>query len=179
MLDLQNVIIESERLRIIPTSEKYAEDIFREFTDEITALMHPKTPEKIEDTLDFIKTSKEKMKKGEDLPVVILDKVTNEFLGHGGVHKLNTETPEPGIWIKKGAHGNKFGREAVMALVEWAKKNLRFKYIMYVADRRNVPSRKIAESLGGIIEAEYKEVNTSGKMLDKLEYRIYFHNSEQ
>jgi [ribosomal protein S5]-alanine N-acetyltransferase len=174
MKDLRNIIIESERLRLIPTSEKYAEEMFKEFTEEIAAFMHPKAPETINDTLEFIKTSIEKIKKGEEFPVVILDKITNEFLGHGGIHKLNTDIPETGIWIKKGAHGNKFGREAVTALVEWAKNNLKFKYIKYPVDRRNIPSRKIAESLGGVIEAEYKEKNMSGNILDKVEYRIYF-----
>lgn len=173
MLDLENVVIKSDRLRLIPTSEKYAQDIFNEFTKEITTFMHPKAPETLDDVLNYIKTSVEKMKKGEELQVVILDKATNEFLGHGGINKLNTDTPEPGIWIKKGAHGLRYGREAVTALVEWVKKNLKFKYIMYPVDRRNIPSRKIAESLGGVIEAEYKEKNMSGDILDKVEYRIY------
>jgi len=179
MINLEDVVIESERLKLIPTSEKFAQEIFKEFTEKITTFMHPKAPETINDIINFIKTSLEKMKKGEELQVVILDKITNEFLGHGGVSKLNTDTPEPGIWIKKGAHGHKYGREAVTALVEWAKKNLKYKYIMYPVDRKNIPSRKIAESLGGVIEAEYKEKNMSGNILDKVEYRIYHKNNKQ
>jgi [ribosomal protein S5]-alanine N-acetyltransferase len=174
VLSLQDVVIESDRLKIIPTSEKYAEEIFKEFTEEITTFMHPAPPKAIEETFEFIKTSIEKIKKGEELPVVILNKTTSEFLGHGGIHKLNTDIIEFGIWIKKGAHGHKYGREAVTALANWAKKNLRYKYIKYPVDRRNVPSRKIAESLGGVIEAEYKEKNMSGRILDKVEYRIYY-----
>lgn len=173
MEDLNNVIIESERLKLVPTSEQYAQDIFTEFTDEVTIFMFPKTPEKIDETLAFIRSSQEKMTKGEALEVAILNKATGEFLGHGGVSKLNTDTPELGIWIKKGAQGNKYGREAVTALKEWVDKNRKYRFIVYPVDKRNIPSRKIAESLGGVIEAQYHKPNMAGKILDEVEYRIY------
>jgi [ribosomal protein S5]-alanine N-acetyltransferase len=172
-MDLLNVVIESERLKLIPTSEKYAEDIFKEFTKEITTFMYPKSAKKIDETLAFIKLSKEKMQQGEQLQVVILDKITGEFIGHGGISKLNTDTPEPGIWIKKGAHGHKYGREAVETLTEWIDENYKYKYIMYPVDKSNIASRKIPESLGGVIENEYKKTNASGNILDMVEYRIY------
>lgn len=171
-MNLKNVIIESERLKMVPTSEDYAEDIFREFTDEITRFMMPKTPQKIEETLEFIRTSKKAMEKGEELEVIILDKNTGEFIGHGGIRKLNTNTPVLGIWIKKSSHGQKFGREAVKALKEWADKNLKYKYLEYPVDKRNIPSRKIAESLGGTIARELKKTNMAGNLLDEVEYRI-------
>lgn len=172
-MNLLNVVIESERLKLIPTSKKYVQDIFKEFTEEITTFMYPKSAKKIDETLSFIELSSEKMKKGEQLQVVILNKLTGEFIGHGGVNKLNTDTPEPGIWIKKGAHGYKYGREAVNALKEWIDNNYKYKYIMYPVDRRNLASRKIAESLGGVIKDEYRKKNMSGNVLDEVEYRIY------
>lgn len=173
MIDLKSIVIESERLKLIPTSEDYAEDIFREFTDEITKFMMARTPQKIEETLDFIKSSRKKMEKGEELQVVILNKATGEFIGHGGIRKLKTTSPELGIWIKKSAHGQKFGREAVKALKEWAEKNFKYKYLEYPVDKKNIPSRKIAESLGGIVERELKKKNMTGNILDEVEYRIY------
>ncbi|MBU2632721.1 GNAT family N-acetyltransferase [Patescibacteria group bacterium] len=172
-MDLLNISIETKRLRLISTSEEFAEDIFKEFTEEITSFMYPKPVKKIEEALSFIKLSKSKMKKGEQLQVVILNRATDEFIGHGGVNKLNTDTPEPGIWIKKGSHGHKYGREAVKALKEWTDKNYKCKYIMYPVDKRNIASRKIAESLGGVVKDEYKKKNASGRILDMVEYRIY------
>lgn len=173
MIDLKNLIIESERLKLVPTSEDYAQDIFREFTDEITRFMMPKTPQKIEETLEFIRASREAMDKGEELEVVILDKDTGEFIGHGGIRRLNTNAPVLGIWIKKGAHGHKYGKEAVKALKEWVDKNLNYEYLEYPVDKKNIPSRKIAESLGGIIAREVKKTNMAGNILDEVEYRIY------
>jgi ribosomal-protein-alanine N-acetyltransferase len=172
-MDLSKTVILTDRLKLIPTCLDYALEIFKEFTDEITTYMYPKTPKEIGETEAFINSSIKEMENGETLQVVILDKNTGEFLGHGGAKSLKTNIPELGIWIKKVAHGNKYGREAVKALKEWIDKNYKYKYIMYPADKKNVPSRKIAESLGGIIEAEYKKTNASGNELDMVEYRIY------
>lgn len=173
MIDLKSVVIESERLKLVPTSEDYAQDIFREFTDEITRYMMPKTPQKIEETLEFIRSSRKAMGEGEELEVVILNKFTGEFIGHGGIRKLKTDAPVLGIWIKKGAHGHKYGREAVKALKEWVDKNLNYEYLEYPVDKKNIPSRKIAESLGGTVAREIKKKNMAGNILDEVEYRIY------
>lgn len=173
MLSLLSTIIESDRLKLIPVSEEFAQDIFKEFTDEVTTYMFPKTPQKIAETLEFVRLAREKMAKGAALNMSIFNKDSGEFLGGVGAHKLDTKTPILGIWIKKDAHGNKYGREAVTAIKNWVDQNVKYKYIVYPADKRNIPSRKIAESLGGVIEDEYKKPNQAGKILDEVEYRIY------
>src|ERR1035437_3585730 len=108
-MDLSKTVILTDRLKLIPTSLQYATEIFREFTDEVTTYMYPKSAREISETEAFINTSLREMENGETLQVVILDKNTGEFLGHGGAKNLKTDTPELGIWIKKGAHGNKYG----------------------------------------------------------------------
>lgn len=173
MSDLSDVIILTERLRLIPMSEKYASTIFNEFTKEITTYMFPRSPKKIEETLAYIRSNLPKITRGEELPVVILDKITGEFMGGGGAHKLKTNTPELGIWIKKSAHGHKYGREAVRGLKEWMDKNIPYIYIIYPVDKRNTASRKIAESVGGVIKKEYKQKNMAGNILDEVEYWVY------
>ena len=173
MSNLADIIIETDRLKIVSTSQEYINDIFRELTKEVTRFMNPKPPDTLEEVAQFITTSRNKMSKGEELSVAILHKSTGEFLGHGGVHEIPTNTPALGIWIKKGAHGHKYGREAVKGLKEWADKNLTYHYLRYPVDKRNVASRKIPESLGGVIETEYPKTNMLGKVLDLVEYRIY------
>ncbi len=172
-MNLSNVTIITERLKLVPVSEKYAETIFKEFTPEVTTYMFPKSPETINDTLAFIKMAQEQLAKGESLNVSILDFQTGEVIGGGGINHINTNTHELGIWIKKGAHGHKYGREAVRGLKDWADENLKYEYLIYLVDRRNVPSRKIAESLGGVVRKEYKKVNQSGTELDEVEYWIH------
>lgn len=175
-MNLLEFSISSERLKLIPTSLVYAQDIFSEFTKELTVFMYPKPATKIEETISFIQVSQEKMKNNEALQVVILEKDTDEFLGHGGIHGLKSDTPELGIWIKKSAHGKKYGREAVTALKKWIDTNLKYKFIKYPVDRRNIASRKIAESLGGMVGAEYKKISMTGNELHEVEYRIYKKN---
>ncbi len=172
-MNLTNVTITTKRLELVPVSEIYANKIFHEFTPEVTTYMFPKPPRDINDTLQFIKTAQEKLLKGEDLTVTILKINTEEFLGGGGAHKVNTDTPELGIWIKKSAHGHKYGREAVTAIKEWLDNNIHYKYIKYPVDKRNIASRKIAEWLGGIAKTEYKKQNMSDNILDIVEYHIY------
>jgi len=164
--------IETERLLLIPISRDYAQDIFHEFTPEITTFMFPKPADKIEETYKFIDESITKNNAGKQLQIVILDKRSKEFLGCGGLHDIDTKTPELGIWIKKSAHGQKYGREAISGLEEWAQKSLQFEYIKYPVYKRNIPSKKIPESLGGIVAREFKQKNLSGNELDEVEYRI-------
>lgn len=168
-----NIMITTRRLLLVPLSLEYAQEIFREFTKEITTYMFPKAPQNIEETKEYITSQLPRIKAGEELPVVIIKKDTGEFLGGGGIHNIKSRTPQLGIWIKKSAHGNKYGKETTEKLKEWAMKNLDFDYLIYPVDKRNIPSRKIAESLGGIIRKKYKKVNQSGNILDEVEYWIY------
>jgi RimJ/RimL family protein N-acetyltransferase len=143
--------------------------------------MIPKPPEYIEETDAFIAGSVEKMKRGEEAILVVLDKKTKEFLGIVGVHRLNTVHPELGVWIKLGAHGHTYGREAVTAAKQWMDaQGFAYEYMEYPVDKRNVSSRKIAESLGGVAVREFKkgELPARPKLQrseggDEVEYRIY------
>ncbi|MEH1915888.1 GNAT family N-acetyltransferase [Nostoc sp.] len=108
-----------------------------------------------------------------DLVLVILKKDGLEFLGICEVGGIDTQTPELGIWLKKSAHGHGFGREAINALKDWVDKNLQYNYLSYPVDKRNIPSRKIAESLEGKVFREFQQINKSGDLLDEVEYRIY------
>jgi len=173
MKDLTKEIIITDRLKLVSLSEKYARDIFENLTDEITTFMNPRSPKDIQETLDYIHAEIPKMQKGEELAVVILEKNTGEFLGGGGAHHLDTDIPELGIWIKKAAHGHGYGKEAVTGLKQWLDEHIAYTYIKYPVDKKNIPSRRIAESLGGVVEDEYKKPNMSGNVLDEVEYRIY------
>lgn len=112
------------------------------------------------------------MNEGEELVYVILDKTNDEFLGCAGLHKIKTPHPYLGVWLKKSAHGKKFGREAMTALKKWADDHLEYEYLSYPVDRDNVASRKIPESLGGVVAREFQD-ERNGKILNTLEYRIF------
>ncbi|MBI2436838.1 MAG: GNAT family N-acetyltransferase [Candidatus Magasanikbacteria bacterium] len=172
-MNLLETKIETERLLLIPVSLEYKEDMFREFTSEITQFMFPKPAQKVEDAEIFIDGALEKMIAGKDLVCMVLKKNDREYLGNAGLHHIDTTKPELGIWIKKSAHGNKYGREAMEALKKWADEHLDYEYISYPVDKKNIASRKIPESMGGVVGREYKLTGMGGQELDEVEYWIY------
>ncbi|PIG92995.1 GNAT family N-acetyltransferase [Gloeocapsopsis sp. IPPAS B-1203] len=173
LLDLEIV---TNRLFLKPISMEYKEVIFSEFTEEITTYLRPQSPKEISETETFIEEGITHLKTGSDLRFVILNKVTQEFLGCAGmhgIHDIEQQQPELGIWLKKAAHGNKYGLEAIAAIKNWVDANLKYEYLIYPVDRRNVASRKIPEALGGQISRAYEHKKMNGNILHLLEYRIY------
>ena len=67
------------------------------------------------------------------------------------VEACDTESPELGLWMKESAHGQRFGREVVAAVAEWAHKTLGKKSFIYPVAVQNTASRRIAEGLHGEI----------------------------
>ncbi len=169
-MDLSNVKIQTERLLLVPVTMEFKESMFREFQEPITLFMYPKPAEKIEETEDFIKEATLELITGTDLTMAITK--SGEFLGCAGLHNLQSETPELGIWIKQSAHGHKYGQEAVAALKKWADENIEYKYLSYPVVEQNIASRKIAESLGGKVMKEYDKVTLSGRTYHMVEYWV-------
>lgn len=168
-----DVIIETRRLTLIPVSDKYVEDMTTHFTAEITQYMWPSAPKPKDEIAQHIILKRDEMVGCKELMMLILSKNDKDFLGICSIHKANTETPELGIWLKKSAHGNKYGIESIAALKEWAETHLNYVYLKYPVDKKNISSRKIAESLGGKMEDEYLKQSESGSTLDEVEYRFY------
>lgn len=173
IMNTSDIIIRTKNLCLKSITLEYKEDIFREFTSEITKYMSPKPPEKIGETIEFIETSMKKNKEGSNLQMVVLHQESQDFLGNAGLHHIDTKTPELGIWIKKSAHGNGYGKEAIIALKDWADQNLLYDYILYPVVEENYASKRIPEFLGGKVAREYDEVHRSGNKQHLLEYRIY------
>ncbi|MBD2445573.1 GNAT family N-acetyltransferase [Nostoc sp. FACHB-152] len=173
MENLETVFLASRRLIMQVIALEYADDVFREFTSEITTFMYPKPAESFAETQEIINNMIQQRQNKTDLVLVILKKDNLEFLGICEAGAINTNTPELGIWLKKSAHGFGFGKEAMYALKNWVDTNLEYNYLSYPVDKRNIPSCKIAESLGGKVFKEFQQINSSGNLLDEVQYRIY------
>ena len=174
------VEIAAERVLLRPISEGDAWEIFDNFTAEVTRYMFPQAPDRLDETLEFIRTSLAGMERGENLQFVIVNKKSGEFLGCCGLHGHgNPTTPELGVWLKIAAHGSGCGREAIAALVRWAERHLHYEYLTYPVDRGNIPSRKIPEALGGEIFEEALCPRQDGRFLDIVIYRIYPRGAEE
>jgi len=172
-LDFNSLDIECERLLLISITQGYAEVIYREFTDEITRYMIPTTPKSIQETDSFIENSITNMEHGNEIILIILDNVTREFLGVCGLHgRSNPKEPMLGIWLKKNAHGNHYGQEAIKYFADWVRNNIEFCHMVYPCDKDNIASRKIAEHLGGVLFHEGQTKSMSGAVLNEVAYKI-------
>lgn len=170
--DLNGTQLSGERIACKTLSLKYTQDVCKHFTANITEYMLSRGPKSKAALSEHIQEMTRKMALGEELALVILNKETEEFLGYVALHKIRTATPEMGIWLKEEAHGKGYGFEALSLVKKWAEETLSYQYLKYPVDRRNTPSRRIAEKLGGKPEAEYLKEG-EGKVLDEIEYRIY------
>ncbi len=176
-MNTSNLTIETKNLYLKAITMECKDDAFKEFTPEITKYMYPKSPEKIEETIEFIEGAMKENEAGSNFQIMILNKETGEYLGNGGLHHINARTPELGIWIKKSAHGHGYGKEAMIAMKEWCDENLDYDYISYPVDKENFASRRIPEAMGGKVFREFDVVNMSGNTLHEVEYRIYKNNN--
>lgn len=174
-----DLVIHSARLTIRPISREHADDIFREFTPQITRFLIAQPTGQFSDTLGYIERAAKERAAGRDLAVVIFETTSGQFLGAGGIHSraIHNE-PVLGIWLKREAHGRGYGREAVAALCDWARQNLDYTGLIYDVDRENTPSRRIAESLGGVIVGEMPTPRVSCEPLDTIIYRIPLEGTE-
>lgn len=172
MPDLTTLILDSERLRLLPVSEAYTELIFREFTPEVATYMHPRPASERLETEAFVEAAKRANREGSSLNMVITDRESGDFLGCVGLHKLADKRPEFGIWVKQSAHMHGYGREAIHALKRWADQHIPYDYLIYPVDSRNMASRKIPESLGAAIISQYDDTGGMGQDLTLIKYRI-------
>jgi len=164
-IDLGDILLE-------PISRFDAEDIFRGFDDSIARYLYPSPPKDMAETFRFIDSAMMTMEQGLNIQLVIRDSRTFEFFGCVGLHSLNLDAPELGVWLKKSVHGQHIGRRAVQALYMWACGNLPHRGFIYPVDVDNIPSRKIAESLNGVITKQYREVTKDKRILNVIEYYI-------
>jgi polyribonucleotide nucleotidyltransferase len=169
--NFSSLAIETERLMIKLPQIKDAEEINKEFTEEITEFLYS-VPTSIEETIQSIYKSHIAAKNGEYFDAAIYSK-QNEFLGKAAFRIKKNKAISFGIWLKKTAQGNKYGTEAISAIKNWVYENLKFSYVVYRVDRLNTKSRKIAESLGANIYSEYKIPNINNtRIMDSVEYRF-------
>ena len=172
-INFNSLIIQGERVALYSIDDRFSKEIFFEFNSDITRYMMPKPARNIEETLTFISDSKRLMSLKQEIILVIVSNTTGEFLGCCGFHgRGKYSTPELGIWLKKSAHGHKYGMEAITTLAHWAAEQFVFEYAIYPVDKANVSSRNIAESLGGEVFKELQVTSMSGIELDEVVYKI-------
>jgi RimJ/RimL family protein N-acetyltransferase len=105
----------------------------------------------------------------EDLRLHILDKVTGEFIGSSGLHRIDWAVPkfEIGYWIDAHYTGQGYITEATEAITNFAFQVLKAKRVEIRCDSKNSRSRAIPERLGFTLEGILKNnsIAVDGKEL--------------
>ncbi|MFM0341528.1 GNAT family N-acetyltransferase [Paraburkholderia fungorum] len=145
--------IESERLSIRPFSADDADAAFRCITPSLTRFMswEPPANREVFDRIwqGWLATIAE----GTNFTFAIRQRADESFLGLTGLHNVRDACAELGIWIREDFHAQGFGREAAGLVAMWASLVLGTESFTYPVAEENYPSRRIAESLGGVVVA--------------------------
>lgn len=172
-LNLCQLTIKGERIMLCSVTEHDIDSVFNYFNEDIIRYMMPAINRSIEGTRTFITSSIDKMRNGIELVCSIRAASSNEFLGICGIHETKDPMrPELGVWVKKDAHGNGYGKEAIQTLFSWMKQHIEFDKALYPVDKDNIPSCKIPESLGGKVASRETKISGEGYSLNKLNYEI-------
>ena len=153
--------LQTKRLILNCFKSADAEEAYASITPSLTRFMAWDAPESEQEFATVWKNWLENMTDHKEYVFVIRHIETQEFIGLCGLHRLDDEIPEVGIWIRETAHGHHYGHEVVHCVVAYAFNTLGLQVLSYPVAEENWASRKIAERLGGKIL----------RYIDKLKYR--------
>jgi RimJ/RimL family protein N-acetyltransferase len=99
----------------------------------------------------------------EDLRLHLFNKITGEFIGSSGLHRINWDIPkfEIGYWIDTRFSGKGYITESTEAITKFAFTELKAKRVEIRCDSRNTKSRSIPEKLGFTLEGILKNEGIS------------------
>ena len=169
---LQNIVLISARLILRSFTEHDAGESFACATPTLTRFLGWDPSPSLAAFALIWREWLPKMAAGTDLMLAVRVKSTGEFLGMAGLHGIGGAEPAIGIWIKEAAHGVGYGREAVATTIAWACRSIGATAFTYPVAVENLPSRRLAESIGGKITGTRKLRKPSGVALDEVVYRI-------
>jgi RimJ/RimL family protein N-acetyltransferase len=150
-MDLSSISLSSQRLLLKSFTGDDAREAFEAATPAIARFMSWEPASSFESFAPIWQSWIPKMQAGTDAFVAVRHKPSLEFLGAAGLHNIDADEPEAGIWIKQPQHGYGYGREAVATIVAFAAEHLDKRAVVYPVVEQNGPSRRLAESLGGTI----------------------------
>lgn len=171
-MDLRSTALSSKRLALTAFVPDDAAEIFAAVTPTLTRFMAFEPSPSLDAFAGVWCAWLPQMAAGMELILVVRLKATGELLGVAGLHGIGNAEPETGIWIKESAHGLGYGREAVIAAIAWAGRALAVPAFLYPVVEENRPSRRLAESLGGLVVGTRRLRKPAGLEHPEVVYRI-------
>jgi RimJ/RimL family protein N-acetyltransferase len=107
-----------------------------------------------DDALEYCRRSHARWLLRDDLAVAIVEKTTGTILGGSGLHRVDWKLRlfEIGYWLRQDAQGHGYATETVQLLTRLAFDELDANRVELRIDTRNVPSLRVAERAGYVLE---------------------------
>jgi RimJ/RimL family protein N-acetyltransferase len=129
------------------------------------------TPEESE---NFARESAQRYRQGEDFPILLWSRETDELVGASGLHPRDWAVPsfEIGYWLRASCEGKGYMGETVEALTQAAFTHLNAERIIIRCDARNVRSARVAQRAGYTLEATLRRDSrgVDGSLRDTLQF---------
>ena len=149
---MQGIEISTDRTTIRPFTPEDASEVFACISPEITRFMAWEPPSTADAFAEVWMNWPRVMEEGSELYFVARHREDGRCLGIIGVHALQSETPELGIWLRHDVHGKGFGYELIGAVATWVSLARPVRYFEYPVAEGNLASRRIAEAYGGRVK---------------------------
>ncbi|TDS64306.1 GNAT family N-acetyltransferase [Myroides indicus] len=165
---------QSFRLIFTPITEEHQTDLMKNLTRDVTRyLSFDLIPNPLFIKL-YVQSSETEYARGAAIVLAIKDKKTNEFLGSCGIHDINEESAELGLWLKSEAQGKGLGVEIVHTLLKIAKDECKVKCAVYSVEKDNSASHVIAEKVGFKKDFEFilEPTAIKNRMREMVQYKL-------
>jgi ribosomal-protein-serine acetyltransferase len=157
LLDLPAQIV-TERLSIVPPSPGDGTMLNRAITESFAELQQwmpwaARLPS-VEESERYVRDAAANYLRRADLPLFLRERVSGEFIGASGLHRIDWSVPrfEIGYWCRTSRVGRGYITEAVVAITRFAFDVLHAERVEIRTDTANTRSWRIAERLGFKLE---------------------------
>ena len=169
---MDDIIIQTPRLYLRSIKPGDEAIIFPEIDEELTKYwIGWEPPKDVEAAKSAIEKSIALSKTTINVDLVALG-ANDNFIGKCGIvlHMFANEVVLD-LCVNHSAQGQGYATEMLLALINWAKKNLKLPYIIYSVTDGNAPSESIIKKLGAPLHREYTALKRNEQKLVR-DYKI-------
>ncbi len=155
------LILEGKKVKLIPLTEQYFDELIRLSDDEIIWTFMPVNGTDKDKLLGALNEAIIKRDKGEQYPFVVINKATEKVMGSTRYLNLNKEHRNLEIgytWYLPEYWGKGFNEECKYLLLKHCFEELKTIRVQIITSNKNLRSRKAIERVGGKFEGVLRDV---------------------
>lgn len=119
----------------------------------------------VEETETVMRRGRAQFMERSDLPLLLFQKGTGEFVGGSGLHRIDWDVPkfEIGYWCRTKFEGQGYIAEAVRRITAFAFETLAARRVEIKCETDNVRSKRVAEGNGFTLEGTLRNDSLSNR----------------